>query len=139
MPKRTEQKQRRVAMAPGTGGKPQVENINVRGIVPRRAADPGDGGAIDVTGSTFTEITTAAAETRTLGDPRYVGQEIVIVFIADGGDCVITAASPVNQAGNNTLTFSDVGELVQLVGKHNLTDGWEWGVIAADGVALSTV
>ena len=44
-----------------------------------------------------------------------------------------------NQTGNNTLTFADIGDHVRLAGFNNATDGWEWREIANDGVALTTV
>ncbi len=121
----------------GKGNALQVEEINVRGIEPTVQADPGNGGAIDATRSAITELTTAGVETRTLPDPRFVGQEINLVFVSDGGNCTVTADSPINQTGNTVMTFSDVGEVISLVGKYNATDGWEWQVVTNDGVALS--
>ncbi len=123
----------------GLGSAVQVEGILTRGINPPVLADPGDGGAIDVTRPGVTEITTGAAETRTLPDPRFRGQEIDLVFVSDGGNCTVTADSPINQAGNNTMLFEDVGDHLQLVGFYNPTDGWEWRVLVNDGITLSTV
>ena len=121
------------------GGRPQLEDINALGVEPVKIPDPGNAGAIDTSHSGYCELVTAAAETRTLADPAYRGEIIDFVFITDAGDCVITSSSPINQAGNNTLTFSDIGEHIRLVGYYNATDGWEWRVIANDGVVLSTV
>ena len=129
-----------ISQVSAVGGKPPVEEINVRGIVPLLADDPGNGGSIDTTRSCITEITTAGVETRTLPDPIFKGQEIMLVFVSNGGNCTITADSPVNQAGNNTLTFSDIGESITLMGHWNATDGWEWVQTSLEnGVALSTV
>ena len=121
------------------GGMPQTEDIYSRGVEPELIPDPGNAGAIDVSRSGYCELTSAAAETRTLADPVFRGQVIDIVFISDGGDCVVTAASAVNQTGNNTITFTDVGEHTRLVGAYNATDGWEWKTIVNDGAALTTV
>lgn len=121
------------------GGRPQLEAIHALGVEPAIIPDPGNAGTIDVSRSGYLELTTAAAETRTLPDPTFRGQIIDIVFIKDVGDCVITASSPVNQAGNNTITFTDVGEHTRLVGAWNATDGWEWKTIVNDGAALTTV
>ncbi len=116
-------------MAP-SGGRPQVEEIDSRGVAPVLIPDPGDGGAIDVSRSGFCDITTTGVDdTRTLGDPSFRGQEIMITFVSDGGNAVITAASPVNQAGNTIITFSDIGESCVLRGHWNATDGWEWVAI----------
>lgn len=121
------------------GGRFQVEDIAARELAPAIIPDPGNAGAISVARSGYCELSTAGAETRTLADPVFKGQVIDFVFVVDGGDCVITAASPINQTGNNTLTFADVGDHLRLVGAYNATDGWEWKVIANDGVALTTV
>ena len=121
------------------GGRPQVEEIYTRGVEPALIPDPGNGGTIDVSRSGYLELTTTGAQTRTLPDPTFRGQVLDIVFIVDGGDCVVTASSPVNQTGNNTITFTDVGEHTRLVGAYNATDGWEWKTVANDGAALTTV
>ena len=121
------------------GGNPQLEEINARGIEPGTIRDPGNAGTIDVSRSGYLELVTAAAETRTLPDPLFRGQIMDIVFITDAGDCVVTASSAVNQTGNNTITFTDVGEHTRLVGAWNATDGWEWKTVVNDGAALTTV
>lgn len=121
------------------GGRPQLEDIYALGVEPQTIPDPGNAGTFDVSRSGYCELTSAAAETRTLPDPTFRGQILDLVFITDGGDCVVTASSPVNQTGNNTITFTDVGEHTRLVGAWNATDGWEWKTIVNDGAALTTV
>ena len=113
-------------------GNPQLEEINARGVEPIIIADPGNGGALDVSSSGIIEIRTTGAETRTLADPVFRGQQIDIVMVVDGGDCVITAASPVNQTGHTIITLSAIGGFIRLVGKYNATDGWEWQEIMED-------
>lgn len=109
-------------------------------VEPTAIADPGNAGAIPVTVAGYCPLVTAAGETRTLADPSYDGQVIDLFFKTDAGDCVVTAASPVNQAGNNTLTFADEGDHIKLIGYTGFTvGGAEWRVVANDGVALSTV
>ena len=120
-------------------GGASTELIYVFGIEPREIADRGDGDLIPVNQAGYVELATAGAETRTLGDPTFRGQTIDLTFVTDGGNCVVTTASPMNQTGNNTLTFADIGDHVRLVGFNNATDGWEWRVVANDGVALTTV
>ncbi len=120
------------------GGNPQVEEINARGVEPVIIPDPGDTGAIDVSHSGYCELTTGGAETRTLPDPTFRGQEITFVMIVDGGECVMTAASPINQAGNTIFTFTDIGESVTVMGHWNATDGWEWVAVSLlNGAAVS--
>lgn len=100
--------------------------------------DPGDAGAIAVNESGSVSLVSAGAETRTLADPTYVGQQLSLGFKTDGGDCVVTSASPINQTGNNTMTFADVGDHLQLTAIEDGAD-IEWRVDANDGVALTTV
>ena len=101
-------------------------------------ADPGNAGAIPVTASGHVDIVTAAAETRTIAAPSFVGQELILSMKTDGGDCVITVATTVNQTGNNTITLNDAGDAVLLVAKANGTNK-RWSVVSNDGAVLSTV
>ncbi len=120
------------------GGKPQTEEILCRGIEPVKIPDPGDAGAIEVSHPGFCELTTGGAETRTLADPAFRGEIIDLYCFYDGGNNVVTAASPINQSANTIMTFTDVGEHIRLIGFYNATDGWEWRVVANDGVGLSS-
>ena len=121
------------------GGRHQLEHIYCLGVEPAIIPDPGNAGAIAVNDSGICELTSAGAETRTLADPTFRGQCIEFVFVVDAGDCVVTTASPVNQTGNNTVTFADVGDHQLLMGAYNATDGWEWKEVVNDGAGLTTV
>jgi hypothetical protein len=101
-------------------------------------ADPGDAAAIPVTKSGTVPIVTAGAETRTLAIPTFLGQQVTLCLKADGGDAVITVASAVNQAGNNTLTMADAGDEITLRAIENGA-ALAWRVASNDGVALTTV
>jgi len=79
-------------------------------------ADPGDAGAIPVTGSGVVNIVSVGVETRTLAVPGYNGQRIGIHFKTDGGDVTITVASAFNQDGDTTIVLDDAGDYVELVG-----------------------
>ena len=100
--------------------------------------DPDDAGAIPVTDSGHCDIVTAGAETRTLAAPTYLGQMLLLSLKTDGGDCVITCATTVNQTGNNTITMDDAGDAVLLAAKANGADK-RWSVVSNDGCTLSTV
>lgn len=100
--------------------------------------DPGDGNAIPVTRSGYVPLVTAGAETRTLADADAPGLTLDLYFKTDLGNCVVTSASPINQAGNNTMTFADVGDHLRLTSIEDGAD-LEWRAVANDGVALSTV
>lgn len=95
-------------------------------------ADPGDAGAIPVTRSGVCHVATAGAETRTVADPTRTGLRLTLVFLTDGGNAVITFASPVNVAGNNTLTFADAGELAHLVSVRDGASSYAWRVVDSD-------
>jgi predicted RecA/RadA family phage recombinase len=101
-------------------------------------ADPGAAGAIPVTSSGYVDLVTAGAETRTIAAPTFKGQSMLLSFKTKVGNCVVTVASTVNAAGNNTITFSAAGQAVKMIAK---TSGANilWAVDMNDGAALSTV
>jgi len=102
-------------------------------------ADPGDGGAIPVTKSGQVAITTTGVDdTRSLAIPTFVGQILAISLDVDAGDAVITVAAAINQAGNNTITMADAGDIIILIGVQ-VGGAKVWRVVANDGAALSTV
>jgi predicted RecA/RadA family phage recombinase len=101
-------------------------------------ADPGAAGAIPVTDSGHCDIVTAGAETRTLAAPTYLGQTLLVSLKTDGGNCVITCATTVNQTGNNTITLDDAGDTILLVAKASGANK-RWSVVSNDGCTLTTV
>lgn len=112
--------------------------LTINGPLETLVADPGNAGAIPVITSGHVEIVTAGAETRTLAAPSFLGQQMLISLKTDGGDCVITCATTVNQTGNNTITHNDAGDALLLVAKQNGANR-RWSVVSNDGAALSTV
>jgi len=100
--------------------------------------DPGNGGAIPVTDSGKCDLVTTGAQTRTLAAPTYIGQLLLLSLKTDGGNCVITCATTINQTGNNTITMDDAGDAILLVGKANGANK-RWSVVSNDGCTLSTV
>lgn len=115
-----------------------INGVTYRDPLSNAIADPGASGAIPVTVNGNVPLVTAAAETRTLAAPAFAGQELLLSFKTDAGDCVITCATAVNMAGNNTLTFSDAGEAILMVGV-TVGANVRWRVVCNDGVELSTV
>lgn len=101
-------------------------------------ADPGNAGAIPVTASGYCPIVTAGSETRTLAAPTFIGQELLLYIKTDGGTCVITVASEINQTGNNTITMADVRDVIRLIAIESGSNK-VWHVVSNDGAALSTV
>jgi hypothetical protein len=106
--------------------------------VPAVIADPGNAGAIPVTRSGNVALTTEAAETRTLADPAAAGLTLAVSLDVDGGDCVITAATAINQTGDNTITLGDAGDTVVLTSVQ-VGASPVWRVAVNDGAALTTV
>ncbi len=78
-------------------------------------ADPADGNAIPVTASGYCALVSSGAETRTLAAPTFIGQRLLLYFKTDGGDCVVTCSTTINESGSNTLTFANTGEMIELV------------------------
>jgi hypothetical protein len=107
-------------------------------VRPGAIADPGDAGAIPVTSSGYCPLVTGGAETRTLAAPSFIGQELELYLKTDGGDCVVTCATGLNQTGNNTATFGDAGDLLLLRAVESGAN-IRWRVVANDTVALATV
>jgi predicted RecA/RadA family phage recombinase len=114
------------------------KSITVNNPTTLAIVDPGNAGAIPVTDSGNVAIVTAGAETRTLAAPTKAGQQLSICMKTDGGDCVITCATLINQTGNNTITLNDAGDSLLLVA---ITMGanLRWRVAYNDGAVLSTV
>ena len=103
-------------------------------------ADPGTGTAIPVTQSCFIAFSSAAAETNTIANPSFIGQQISLYMVARVvGDRVITAASAINQATNTIMTFGAAADWITLiaVGTNGAGTTLRWRVLANDGVALS--
>lgn len=104
-------------------------------------ADPGDAGTLKwtpgISGGYFPLVTTGA-ETRTLPDPDIAGLELLIYMETDGGNCVITASTAYDETGGTTLTFSDVGQFVDLVAVDVGSGTYVWRVRGYDGVTGPT-
>jgi len=108
-----------------------------RHFITNEIADPGDTNAIPVSASGRVALVTEGAETRTLAAPSFAGQQLQLEFKTDGGDCVVTCSTGVNQTGNDTLTFADAGDhmiLAAIESGSNL----RWRVVCNDDVALTT-
>lgn len=107
-------------------------------IRPDAITDPGNAGAIPVTKSGYCALVSAGAETRTLAAPSFIGQHIVLYFKTDGGDCVVTCSTTINETGNNTITFDNTGEAISLFAVEEGAN-LRWRCAVADGAGLTTV
>lgn len=101
-----------------------------------RSTSSTNASAIPVRYSGSVNVTTAGAETRTLAIPSYVGQMLSLFFQTDGGDCVVTAATAINAAGNTIITLNDANDSITLRAVHTGA-ALAWRVISNDGATLS--
>ena len=99
-----------------------TSTYNVGGVSTRTGA-----GAIDVTNE-ITLVVTNAANALTLAD-GVVGQRKIIKMKTDGGDGTLT---PTNLADGTTITFNDVGDVVELVFADT-----KWQIIANEGCTVA--
>ena len=108
----------------------------LRALTAKTITAPGNAGAIPVTRYGTVPIVTAGAETRTLAIPTFVNQRLVLYMKTDGGDCVVTVASAINQAGNNMITLNDAGDSIQMRGA-STGAAVDWRVYYNNGASLS--
>lgn len=112
---------------------------------PSTIADPGDAGAIPVSGSGMVVLESGASpETRTLAAPTFAGQRLVLIAGPDfDSDIVITCASGIGDTGG---TFSIVGTqitvnysptVVELLAAYEGED-LKWVGLSNDGADIST-
>lgn len=99
--------------------------------------DPGNGKKIVPTKlSTLMHLVTTGAETRTLPDPVIAGVDLTLCMKTDGGNCVVTASTAINAAGNTIMTFADESDVILLKAVRK-GSALVWRVLGNDGVALS--
>jgi len=101
--------------------------------------DPGTGETVSPDRDpSFLDLKTTGTETRVLGTPTRIGQELTIAMSVDGGACTITqvGSAALNEAGNTTLTFDDPGERATLVSILVATT-LVWRVKSVDGASAS--
>ena len=98
--------------------------------------DPGTGGALPAALIRHYNIVTTTAETRTLANPPRAGLYLLLNMVTDGGDCVITVASAINQSGNTIITLNDAGDCIELLSRKT-SSGFGWVVRFNNGASLS--
>lgn len=81
-----------------------------------RKQDPGNAGTILVKDNfDVFQLTSAAAETRTLARPTKDGQMVLIMQEVDGGDITVTVTGGYNESGDTTFTLGDPGQYFMFV------------------------
>lgn len=97
--------------------------------------DPGAGGLIDPFGDLqICELTTSAAESRTLANPTKAGIRLTLRMKTDGGDCTITVGNGVNVDGDTQAVFANVGDQLELISV-STEIGFRWEVLVNAGPA----
>ena len=110
-----------------------------QGALENAITDPGNTAkAIPVTASGNCQLVSTGSDTRTLAAPSFAGQMLLLTHKTDGGSCVVTCATTVNETGNNTITFTNAGDSCLLHGTYDGTN-LRWRCTSVDGAALSTV
>lgn len=99
-------------------------------------ADPGAGGAIPVTTSGVCNVTTAAAEGRTVADPTFSGQWLTISHDVDAGDLTVTFASDFDSSTNNVWTSDTAGKSGHWQARR-IANALKWMLVANNGGVLS--
>ena len=120
---------------------PKAKTVFVKTVKgPEALPDPGNAGAISVGTKIlgYVPLVTAGAETRTLAAPTVIGQELLLYCKTFVGNCVVTCATTVNEAGNNTITFTATGQACKLTAVEEGAN-IRWRLGSVDGAALCTV
>ena len=101
---------------------------------PVNLSDPGNAGTITVDRTPCVcEIVSTAAQTRTLARPEYVGAELTITMITDGGDVTVTVTGGYNENGDTTFVLSDVGQFYKFVALQTSAGVKFWRLVAFHG------
>ena len=93
-------------------------------------------GAVDVTSAVTLLTSTGAAEAITLADGTVKGQTKTIIHDVDGGSMVLT---PTSVAGYSTITFTDVGDAVQLMWSSTVGGSNGWVIIGGGSGSSGSV
>lgn len=105
------------------------------GIGPGILQDPGDAGTIKVTNQfQICEMTTAAAETRTVKRPDRSGIIFTLRLYTDGGDATVTFTGGINADGDTVVTFADAGDFVQVISVKASATTWRWQVMPGTAI-----
>jgi hypothetical protein len=106
----------------------------------RTVTDPGSGLTLTPHPQAICSIvnmTSGGAESRTLGDPAFVGQFLILVAEDQGGGDITITHDDTFDGTNNTATFGDGDDSIVLLAAGTTADTWR--SIANAGVSLSSV
>lgn len=102
---------------------------------PHAVNDPGSAGTLNVNRQfAVIKIVTAAAEARTLQDPKFGGQRMLIIAKTLVGVCTITADSAVDGNARTTIILNNVGDYADLVGIEDAAGTFAWRIVESNTV-----
>lgn len=102
---------------------------------PHVVNDPGDLGTLYVDRQfAVINLVSTGIETRTLPDPKFAGQRMLLTMKTDNGTITVTADSGLDDAGSTAITFDDVGDMLDLVAIEDAAGTFAWRVSSAEGV-----
>ena len=99
-------------------------------------ADPGNGQGVPVTTSGVCNMTTAGAETRTVADPTFSGQWLVLSADVHVGNNVVTFASDFDASTNNVWTSTAAGQSAEFRARR-IAGALKWMLVGNNGGTLS--
>jgi len=102
--------------------------------------DPGDGGQIPLPDHHHAVCAVSSSgggnETRTIAVPRFHGQRCTLSMDADaGGNVVVNVAGDGNTQGHDEITFTAIGQAVDMVGVKR-SGALRWRAAVADPTSI---
>jgi len=114
-----------------------IKTVRMPGVVV--VADPGNGAQIPVPDHhNFVCLLTSggSGETRTMAVCKFPGQRATIAFDVDGGGNVaLNVGGDMNSAGNDTATFANAGQAIDLTGVQ-VAGALRWRCVVADPTSI---
>lgn len=96
--------------------------------------DPGENGVIIPQESMMVGLTIGGGiEYRTLRDPQFISQQILLYQRNPGGKCIIQTECAFDRADHDQLIFDDPGDFVMLIAIE-VEDALIWRVLSRNGV-----
>ncbi|MGE3857101.1 MAG: hypothetical protein AB7G21_09120 [Dehalococcoidia bacterium] len=127
-------------------GKPGRKPVHTLGVKVELLEDPGDAGVIaSVTWNTVRLRCGAGAESRVLGPPNFIGQELTLVLEETaGGAITVTCGQAFDQNSHTQAVLAAGGDSVRLIGAGQvdpdlgvLSGGVPaWRLLVVDGATL---
>jgi len=107
------------------------KTVRMPGVV--EVADPGNGGQIVLPEHhhAVCALTSAGAETRTIAVPNFHGQRCTLSCETHAGNIVVNVAGDGNTQGHDEITFTAIGQAVDMVGVKR-SGALRWRAAVAD-------